>query len=163
MKEQDEARRITSGRLGLLLIIVGVVFAADSALELNMALRLWPLVLAVPALGLLGMYRQSGGRDTAFLVVGAYLGCFSLLALYCSFTSWSELKRLWPLFITFLGVVLLALFRFKSKTRVHLLTGLILVSLSIVFLVVAALGLRYWWTVLVLAGISILLSEKARR
>jgi len=163
MKERDEARSITSRRLGLFFIVVGSVFAADSLLDLDVASHLWPLLLAMPALGFLGMYRQGGGRDAAFLVVGVYLGCFSILALYCSLTSWAELAEIWPLFITFLGVVFLALFQFRSRKRSHLLVGLILVSLSVVFLVVLTLGMRYWWTVLVLAGASILLAERVER
>jgi drug/metabolite transporter (DMT)-like permease len=97
-----------------------------------------------------------------FLVAGVYLLCFSGLALFCSFTSWAAMASLWPLFVTFLGVVLVALFFFREKRRAYLLTGLLLISLSAVFSVTQTFGAHWWWTILILAGLSILVAEKAK-
>ena len=70
------------------------------------------------------------------------------------------MASLWPLFITFLGVVFIALFMFQQRRHGYLLTGLLLVSISVVFCVNLALGSDWWWTVFVLAGVSILVAEQ---
>ena len=67
-----------------------------------------PLLITSLGGGLVGIFHQRGRRESVFLGAGVYLICFSLLALYCSFTSWSRLAVLWPLFIGFLGVAFLA-------------------------------------------------------
>jgi hypothetical protein len=113
------------------------------------------------AIGLLGIFAKTGRRSPVFLATGTYLLFFSGLALYCSFSSWARLGRLWPLFITFLGVVFLALHRFHSPRRFNLLAGLLLLSLSAVFGVLFTLGPQYWWTAFLLAGLSVLAAEKA--
>jgi len=163
MDELERYSAITSMRMGVLLLILGAGFGLDSFLRLGVAPKGWPLLFTVQALGFLGMYRKSCGRGSGFLVAGVYMACFSLLALYCNVTSWAHLSRLWPLFITFLGLAFLALFTFGGRMRRNLLVGLGLLSLSLVFLVVGTLGGQYWWTVLIFAGLSILASEVARR
>lgn len=163
MNEVDRAPAITSVRLGVLLVACGALLAIDSYLGLGLVPKMWPLLLTLQAFGLIGMHRKSRGRGGGFLVVGVYVGCFSLLALYCNFTSWAQLAWLWPLSITFLALAYLVLFVFGGRARGNLLVGLALFSLSLVFLIVGIWGIRYWWTVLVLAGLSILVSEAAKR
>lgn len=148
-------------RLAYLFIAIGLLVAVDSYLELFFVYKLWPLLVAMVGMGLIGIFVKGNARVPTFLVSGVYLVCFSGLALYCSFTSWAEIALLWPLFITFLGIVFLALFFFQENRRVYILLGLLLISLSVVFFLTQTLGANWWWTVLVLAGLSILFAEKA--
>ncbi|MDP6451187.1 MAG: hypothetical protein QF773_10235, partial [Lentisphaeria bacterium] len=83
----------------------------------------------------------------------------SVLALYCNLTSWSVLAVLWPLFIAFIGLACVALHLIHRRSRRNLLTGLLLLSLAAVFLVVGVFGGSYWWSILVLAGLSLLATE----
>ena len=150
----------TARRLGLLLIVIGVLLALDTFLDLAVVYRLWPVLVAMVGVGLIGIFFKGQSRVPVFLVAGVYLLCFSGLALFCNFTSWAAMANLWPLFITFLGAVFVALFFFHEKRRTYLLTGLLLVSLSAVFLVTQTLGADWWWTILILAGLSILAAEQ---
>lgn len=162
MSDRQDAARTTAIRLGVLLLVIGLVSAVDSLLQLSVVHKLWPLLVVALASGLLGIFVKSGRRAPVFLATGTYLLCFSVLALCCTLTSWALLAVLWPLFITFLGLVFLALFQFHSARRFNLLAGLLLVSLSAVLGVLVTLGAKYWWTAFVLAGLSTLAAEKAR-
>ena len=149
-------------RLAFLLIGIGLLLGLDAYLELSVVYRLWPALLVMLGVGLIGIFVNGNSREPLFLAAGVYVLCFSVPAFFCSLTSWTALASLWPLFITFLGLVFLALFFFREKRLVHLLTGLLLVSLSAVFTLTLTFGLQWWWTVLVLAGLSILIAERAK-
>ena len=151
----------TMRRVAFLLIAFGLLLALDSYLGLSFVYKLWPLLAAAVGIGLVGMFLKGNAKVPAFLVAGVYILCFSALALYCNFTSWAAMAALWPLFIAFLGASLLALFFLAERRRAYILTGLLLVSLSVVFFLTQTLGTNWWWTVLVLAGLSILFAEKA--
>lgn len=147
-------------RLGVLLIVIGILLAVDTFFELSVIYKLWPLLIAMVGGGLIAIFLKGRSRVPMFLVAGAYLLCFSVLALFCNFTTWAAMASLWPLFITFLGVVFIALFIFWKRRHGYLLTGLLLVSISAVFFVNLAFGSDWWWTVFVLAGLSILVAEQ---
>jgi hypothetical protein len=162
MFRDDTIQRTVAVRLAGLFIIAGLLLAIDSALSLSVVPRMWPLLVTALGIGLVGMYHRRRGREPAFLAAGAYLICFSLLALYCSFTSWASLVKLWPLFIAFAGVALIAHSRLSRQRRSSLLLGLLLLSVAATFIVVLAAGPGYWWVLLVLIGGSILVSETRR-
>ncbi len=146
-------------RLAIILIVAGLVFALDTVLATPFTYKLWPLLVAIPAIGFIGIFVRSRVRNGAFLAAGIYLACFSVLALYCNLTSWSVLAVLWPLFIAFIGLACVALHLIHRRSRRNLLTGLLLLSLAAVFLVVGVFGGSYWWSILVLAGLSLLATE----
>jgi len=150
----------TARRLGLLSIVIGVLLALDTFLGLSLVYKLWPVLVAMVGIGLIGIFVRGNPKVPMFLVAGVYLLCFSGLALFCNFTSWALMANLWPLFITFLGMVFVALFFFREKRHAYLLTGLLLVSLSVVFCVILTVGVDWWWTIFVLTGLSILLAEQ---
>ncbi len=152
----------TARRLAFLLIVIGVLLALDTFLDLSIVYKLWPMLIAMVGAGLIMIFFEGNSRVPMFLVAGVYLLCFSGLALFCSFTSWDALTSLWPLFVTFLGAVFIALFFFREKDRVYLLPGLLLVSLSAVLAVTQTFGARWWWTIFILTGLSILVAEKAK-
>ncbi len=151
-----------SQRMALLLIAVGLLLGLDACLEWSIVHRLWPLLLVILGIGLVGIFLQGNSREAVFLAGGVYVFCFGGLALFCNFTSWTALTHLWPLFIAFLGLVLLALHFFREKRLVYLLGGLLLISLSAMFILTLSLGSRWWWTILVLAGLSLLAAEKVK-
>ncbi|MBN2449646.1 MAG: hypothetical protein JXR77_04615 [Lentisphaeria bacterium] len=162
MDAQADAGNVTASRLGVLLLAIGILLGADALLGLRFVYRLWPLLITVLALGLLGIYHKSRRRMPAFLAAGTYLLCFSVLALHCSLTSWGAMAHLWPLFIAFLGFVFLALYGIHSARRFSLLAGCLLLSLAAVFGILRFWGGQHWWTAFLLAGISILLVEKGQ-
>ena len=147
-------------RLGVLLIVIGILLAVDTFFQLSVIYKFWPLLIAMLGGGLIAIFLKGRSRVSMFLVTGVYLLCFSVLALFCNFTTWAAMASLWPLFITFLGLVFIALFMFQQRRHGYLLTGLLLVSISVVFCVNLALGSDWWWTVFVLAGLSILVAEQ---
>ncbi|MFP4520650.1 MAG: hypothetical protein ACLFQK_00745 [Fibrobacterota bacterium] len=148
-------------RFALLLIIVGFLTALDVISGYRIISKLWPLLVTMLGAGLTGIFIKRGGREALYLIPGVYLVCFSLFALYLNFTSWSSMSFLWPLFILFMGISFMAAFIFCKKHKKYILLSLLLISVSFVFLITGALGGEYWWSVFILIGISILISEKA--
>ncbi len=158
--ENQNTRTYT--RFAFLCIIIGLLLSVDSFLGVPIIYKFWPLLLAVLSLGFVGIFIRRNNREPVFLAIGIYILCFTGVALYCNFTSWSNLKLVWPLFITFLGISFLSAFLFSHRRYPLLLLGLLFVSLSIVFFLVFSLGGQYWWTVFILVGLSVLLAEKMR-
>lgn len=148
-------------RLAFLLIVLGLMFALDSILGIPIIYKLWPLIVSFLSLGFLGIFIKRKRRDPVFISIGVYLLCFSILALFCNFTSWNSLSYLWPLFILFMGVAFLSIFLFNKRSKTILLTGAIFSLLSLLFFLFSTNNSQYWWTVLILAGLSILITEKA--
>jgi hypothetical protein len=149
-------------RLALMLVVIGLLFGIDTLAGIAVIWRLWPLLITIMGIGFLGIFAKRGRREAPYLAVGVYLVCFSGLALYCSFTTWTALAMLWPLFITFMGLTLLAVVIFCRRGRLVLLLSLLLISLSAAFFFVFSLSPAFWWVIFVLAGISILIAERAR-
>ena len=162
MQEQRGSRDIVSHRLAVLLIVIGAMFAADSALELSMAPKLWPLLLTIVAVGLIGIFIKRSARGGGYLGGGVYLLCFSGFALYCNFTDWAMLAALWPAFIVFLGLALIAVFFACGRNRWYLLLGLLLLSTAVVLWLFLAESGRFWWTAFILVGVSLLVWERAQ-
>lgn len=159
MPNTDNLEKTTYTRLAILLIVIGALLALESYIEVSCIRKLWPLLITILGTGLIGVFIKRKTSGSLYLAAGEYLVCFSGLALYCSFTSWDHMSRLWPLFILFLGIVFLTLFPVNRKKRLLLLTGLILISVAAVFLFIFALAdMRYWWTIFILIGISLLVS-----
>jgi len=156
-------RKLSSyGRLGLLLIVVGVLLAVDTLADLFFIYKLWPLLIASLGGGLLGIYVRRSRREAIYVGIGIYLLGFGGLALYCNFTSWTRMADLWPLFVGFLGLSFCLAYFLGKRSRVLLLPGLLLISLTAVFFLVFAVSVHLWWTAFILAGLSFLISDKTR-
>lgn len=156
-----EKQRLTSySRLAILLFILGAMFGADSIFHLSFIYKLWPLVITMLGIGFIGIFRTRDRKEALYLVVGIYLICFSGLALWCDFTHWSYLKILWPLFVAFLGISVTCAYVFCQKKHTWLLIGLLLISTSVVFFFVFSISHDLWWTVFLLAGMSVWISER---
>jgi hypothetical protein len=135
-----------------------LLFASDSLLKLSFVYKLWPVIILILGIGLVGIFAKRKASGDIFLAAGEYLICFSGLAFYCNFTSWKNMSEIWPLFIAFLGIVFVTLFVLHSKKRFLLLLGLLHLSLSIFFFLVFSLTGQLWWTIFILVGVSILVS-----
>ncbi len=163
-----ESRRLPEplgsyGRLGLLLTAVGVILAVDTLTSLSFLYKLWPLLVALLGGGFIGICLRRGRREAIYVGLGTFLLGFSALALYCSLTSWAVLATLWPLFVGLLGISFLAGYVFGGRSAVLLLAGLVLVSFAAAFVLVFAVDPGLWWTVFLLAGISFVIFDRARR
>jgi len=152
----------TFNRFAVLLIIVGLLFAADSLFNIHFLHKLWPVVITVLGIGFIGIYFRQRTGSNLYLAVGEYLVCFSALALYCNFTSWRCLSYLWPLFIMFPGIILLTVSLLRKKNRILLLAGFLLISLAVFFLLIFSVSIKYWWSIFVLVGLSILAAGKIK-
>lgn len=149
-------------RFGILLLIVGSLYGLDTYLNLNVASRLWPIIITTLGIGFIGIFLKRGHKEPSYLGIGIYLICFSFLALYCNFTSWSTLAEYWPGFIFFLGLSFTFAFIFDRSKRLLFLMGLLLISLSIVFFFVFSISSTLWWTVFILTGLSVLIGERVK-
>ncbi len=149
-------------RFAFILITIGILIALESFFKLGIVFKLWPVLTLILGGGLIGIYKQRKTTGLLFLGSGEYLILFSILALYCNFTSWSRMSFLWPLFIIFMGVVFFTLYGADRKKRSFLFLGLVLISLSIFFYLMFKVDLQYWWSIFILVGISILISEKTK-
>jgi hypothetical protein len=161
MATHRPSQRLSSyGRLGLLLTGLGVLLAIDTLADLSFIYKLWPLLITSLGGGFLGIYVQRCRHEAVYIGVGTYLLGFSGLALYCNFTSWAQMADLWPLFVGFLGLSFCLAYLFGKRSRVLLLPGLLLISLTAVFFFVFAVSVHLWWTAFILAGLSFLIFDK---
>jgi hypothetical protein len=151
------------GRLGLLLACIGILLAVDTMTDLFFIYRLWPLLTAVLGIGFIGIYIRRSRREGVYIGVGAYILGFSGLSLYCSLTSWAAMATLWPVFIGLMGLSFIFGFFFGNRHPALLLTGLLFISLAILFYSVFSMNQRLWWIVFIFAGISFLIFDKVRR
>ena len=160
---ENEKRRLGRyGRLGILLAAVGIILGVDVVADLSFLYKLWPLLTALLGAGFIGIYIKRDRREAGYIGLGTWFVQFSAFALYCNFTSWGELARLWPLFIAFTGVSFLFSF-FMSRTKpLLLLGGLLFISVSTIFLIVFQLSHRLWWTSFLFAGASFLVFDRVR-
>jgi hypothetical protein len=138
------------------------LFGVDSVFHLSFVYKLWPLIITMLGIGFIGIFKTRDRKEAMYLIVGVYLICFSGLALWCDFTSWNGLSGLWPLFITFMGIAITLAYALCSKRKIWLLSGLLLISMSVVFFLVFSISRDLWWTVFLLAGTSIWISERDR-
>lgn len=161
-KKLDSIDSSVYRRFGVLLLSIGIIYGLDTYLKLHLASRLWPLIITILGVGFLGIFAKRGRKEPSYLGTGIYLICFSGMALFCNFTSWSSLGRYWPGFILFLSFSFIFTFFFDKSKRLALLMGLLLMSLSIVFFFVFSINSALWWTIFILTGLSVLIAERAK-
>lgn len=161
--KQNKIKLSSYGRLGIMLAFIGILLAIDTLADLSFIYRLWPLVTILLGIGFIGIYIRRSRREGVYIGVGVYIIGFSVLALYCSLTSWTALSTLWPVFIGLMGLSFVFGFFFGDRHPSLLLAGLLFISLALLFYSVFGLNHRLWWIVFILAGISFLIFDKVRR
>lgn len=144
-------------KLGLFSLALGLIFALESLAGYSHLVKLWPLIIASMGAGFIGIYHKRERRESLFLGVGVNLIFLSLFFLYCNFNSWGIVASLWPLFIMFPGLTFLLVYIFQDHSKLYLLLGLTLLSISIVFFLVFSLSAQLWWTIFFFLGISFFL------
>ncbi len=164
MTAQKQNKRALSsyGRLGILLSAIGVILAVDATAHLSILYKLWPLLCTILGTGFFGIYQQRSRRESSYVIVGTYITGFSILALYCNFTSWSNLSTLWPVFIALMGIAVIAGYLFGNRHPGVLLSGLLSFSIAVVFYLVFSFNHQLWWSVFILVGGSFVISDRAR-
>jgi hypothetical protein len=161
MSTTGDLENTTYRRLGMLLVVIGALFAVGHVFGLEFIYKLWPLLTLGLGIGFLGIYSVRRHRGVLYLALGAYLMQFSGLAMYLNVTNWGQLATLWPLFIGFMGVVFAARFAVHRR-RVVLFLALLMFLMTAFAFIMQAVGTKYWWTVFFLLGLSILVSGRKR-
>jgi hypothetical protein len=59
-----------------------------------------------------------------------------------------------------MGIAITGAYIFCRKKNIWLLTGLLLISTSVVFFFVFSISVDLWWTVFLLAGASVWIAER---
>ena len=164
MDSKKRTRKFSSyGRLGVLLAILGIIMAIDTMTDLTFLYKFWPLLITVLGIGFIGIYVRRARREMLYIGIGVYIIGFSALALYCSLTSWAELATLWPSFVGLLGLSFVFGYFFGNGQPGLLLTGLLFISVSVLFYFLFGLNQRLWWTILILGGVSFIIFDRVRR
>ena len=160
MLNMKDPEHTTYRRLAIFLITIGLFFAVDSLFKISFIYKLWPVIILILGIGLVGIYIKRKSSGALYIAVGEYFIYFSGLALYCNFTSWRNMASLWPLFTAFLGLVFVSLFFVHKKRHLLFFIGLLLLALSAFFFLIFSVDSQYWWTIFILVGLSIFISGK---
>jgi hypothetical protein len=145
-------------RLSYLLIGLGIIFGLETYLEIRIIYKLWPLLILSLGAGFIAVFFKREKREPLYIGIGIYLLCFSILSFICNFTTWHNIKFLWPLFILFLSISYFVIYYF-NKHKTFLFLGFLFLSISIIFFMLF-LSYKLWWTIFIFLGISILITEK---
>jgi hypothetical protein len=151
------------GRFGIMLAGIGAILAIDTMADLSVLYKLWPVLCTILGIGFIGIYLQRSRREASYMGIGLFIIGFSGLAIYCNFTSWSVLATCWPAFIVLMGIAMISGFIFGNRRPPILLTGLLFISLGVVFFMVFSLNHRLWWSIFIFAGCSFLIFDRVRR
>lgn len=142
--------------LAIFSIISGILLIGENYLGLPPFHKLWPIAPGALGIGFL-LLHQRRKFETLLAGIGAYLICFSILALVCNFTSWRILKHTWPLFIAFLGISLLVIYFFANRHFLYLSLGGVMIMLALLFFFIFSVDPKLWPLSLILFGISVIL------
>jgi hypothetical protein len=161
------AARLVTGEfrvLGILSIAVGSLLLLETIGIFEGVHKLWPVFPTFVGIGLLLAFYQRRRREILILGMGAYILFASFVFFACNCTSWEILSSAWPLFIGLLGLVSALASMFAARARRALwLSGLFLISASVVLYIVFEVNAKLWPISLVLFGGWILLVTWARR
>ncbi|MCF7790885.1 MAG: hypothetical protein K9L78_04535 [Victivallales bacterium] len=147
-------------KIGIILIVAGVLFGLDEIFNVTIFQKLWPALTLILSIGFIGIYKYTKIKSSLYLIIGEALLLLSFLAFICNFYSWSILINLWPIFITFLGIILLTLYLIhKDKTRL-LLAGIATILISIYFYMHINYDNSFWWALFIIGGVSLIIIRK---
>ena len=145
-------------RVGMFLILLGILFGLETYFKVSILYKLWPVMLTSLGGGFIGIYYKRRRSEVTYLILGIYIVCFSILAQYYNFTSWSKLAYQWPVFIGFAGLSFLITYLFYSRNRIYLFSAAFFFSVMLIFFLVFSVSKFYWWLIFIFLGISILLT-----
>ena len=114
----------------------------------------WPLAVTLAGAALIVASIGRGAYGRGLRGVGAFLLLCSLLFMYLNLTGWSQIAFLWPLFVGFIGLSILA--GAGRKVRDALLyLAIFLILLCVTFLLVFSVDPKMWPLALVVAGVTL--------
>lgn len=147
----------TAIRLGYLAVAVGIILGVDQYFSIGLY-RLWPLLLCVMGYSFGKFFLLHYKRNPLFLILSLIFIQLGALFLYSSFAGWHTMGTLWPAFIGIIGTTTLAHSFHSEHRKRFVFLGLINLSLMLVFFFVFSLSSSLWWTMLILLGVTLLLS-----
>jgi hypothetical protein len=155
---------------GLLLLLLGAwLLARNLGVPMPGLEQLWPALLVVMGVAFLGQYLAGGRREEGLVFTGTaatLLGAF-FLAITLNYLAWSDLARLWPVFVLIGGAAFLAQWLARPAERGLLLPALLALAVGGVALVftlgllspaVRAQAARLWPVGLIALGVLLLIS-----
>ena len=153
-------RSAVRGQFGIfafLCILSGVVLMLDNYGLMQGAHRLWPVFPLAIGCGFILIFFQRYRHDLKIMGIGTYLVGVSIFFFFCNYTSYSIVKRFWPVFLFLFGLSVLSVVPFSPRKLLYFAIAFALLSLSVVFFLVFAYDARLWPISLVFFGICIVL------
>ncbi len=148
----------TAQFLAPLLILIGVLLTLENFQLIGAVSAHWPLLLLVLGVGFLMLFYQRQRSDTVLLWLGSFLMILALFCYYLTFTGWSQLSWLWPIFLGIVGLSFLAL-GIDTRKRVYLYFAGGFSALFVILMLVFSVSTRLWPMSFVIFGLSLLVLE----
>ena len=145
-------------RLSYFFMFLGVIFAVETYFKISILINFWPLLISFFGAGFIGIFIKGKRQHPWFVFLGAYLILLSIMFLYFNFTDWDMIKKLWPLFITSLGISFIFNFLVSRGNKLYLFLGLFFFSISGIMFLVFTVSHQLWWMIFIFLGVSIYIS-----
>jgi len=142
--------------MSVIFIAAGSVLTLENFKILTGLSSHWPLLILALGSGFMFLYFQNGRGDAALIWIATFLLQLGLFFYYLNFTSWSEMARLWPVFLGIVGACFLAS-TIATKNRVFLYISIFFVAAFGALWLVFSVSLLLWPLSMVVFGLSLLL------
>lgn len=153
MKKRQKKIRPEFNVLAGLLILSGIALLLEGKGFIPTIHNLWPIFLLITGTGLTILF-YTNKKDTGLVFLGSFMILLSILFFYLNFTSWAQLERLWPLFITLIGISTLLCYSYNRK-KIFMVIGLLGILLSAAFILIFSISVELWPISLIIVGLSI--------
>ncbi len=135
--------------LGILFMVLGFLFLMDnlSVFSIN-----WSLYIILTGLLLVVVYFLK--KDLViFLLPGIMLLIYGFVFLYCAWTDWQNMVRLWPILFIAPGIGFLLLYFLKNQEPIYGVPGTLLIVFGVLFFVRKMAYIKFWPILLLILGI----------
>ncbi len=141
--------------IAVIFIIAGAVLTLENFSIVTGISSHWPLFVLLVGSGFTLLYFQTRRGDAALIWLGSFLIPLGLFFYYLNFSSWTQIGRLWPLFLGIVGVSFLVT-TIATRSRIFLYISILFVALFGALWLVFSVSLRLWPLSLVVFGLSLL-------
>lgn len=135
------------------LILSGIALLFEGNSFFSGIHNLWPIFVLIVGVGLTLLF-SSDKREIGLLWLGSMMIMLSIFFFYLNYTSWAQLKKLWPLFITIVSISILLCY-FYNREKILLFVGILGILLSAAFILIFGISSSLWPVSLVIAGLFI--------
>lgn len=161
-----EKQRYNQGPLlpGIILIIIGISYLL-SELHIVRSNMIWPMFILAPGLGFLALYISSNNKraSSGLIIPGIVTTLIGLFFFYLIFAGWDKMEFLWPIFPFIVGISFFLYFfgngRQESERGI-LIPATVLVTVGILFPIIARFRYRLWPLILIVVGAMMLISGR---